>query len=298
MKSIELAAPVRLRAPAKVNLGLEVVARRPDGYHEVVTILQSVSLFDTIDLLPAPALRYTPPAGLERESDLLWRAVRLAEDRFGVRLRAEIRLEKHIPLAAGLGGGSSDAGTLLGALAVLAGIPLNEVERAAAALGSDVPFFVRGGTALATGTGTDLAPLSTPPNVWFVVVAPDLVIPAKTAALYGALTPDHFTDGVATRRLAAALERGDTLDPDLMHNTFTPVLREWDAVSRAIDALHAAGAQVVLPSGAGPSVFTVVPAQAVANAIADRLPTGIGRVYVCTTVARDSNASALQAAVG
>jgi len=69
-------------------------------------------------------------------------------------------------------------------------------------------------------------------------------------------------------------------------------------VSRAIDALHAAGAQVILPSGAGPSVFTVVPAQAVANAIADRLPTGIGRVYVCTTVARDSNASALQAAVG
>jgi len=296
--SIELAAPVRLRAPAKVNLGLEVLTRRPDGYHDVVTILQSVSLFDTIDLLPAPALRYTPLEGLERESDLLWRAVRLAETTFGVRLLAEIRLQKHIPLAAGLGGGSSDAGTLLGALAFLAGIPIDEMERAAAALGSDVPFFVRGGTALATGTGTDLTPLDATPNAWFVIVVPDLVIPAKTAALYRALTPDQFTDGTATRRLAAALARGETLDTRLMRNAFTPVLRQWDAVSRAIDALHAAGAPVVLPSGAGPSVFTVVPTQAAAIAMADRLPTGTGRVHICTTVARDPNEEILRAVRG
>ncbi|MDI3341918.1 MAG: 4-(cytidine 5'-diphospho)-2-C-methyl-D-erythritol kinase [Sphaerobacter sp.] len=287
MISLDLAAPVRLRAPAKLNLGLEVLGRRPDGYHEVLTILQTVSLFDVIDLIPAPALAYTPPEGRPRDDDLLWRAVQLAERAFGVRLRAELRLEKHIPIAAGLGGGSSDAGTLLGAIAALAGIAVEAAERAAARLGSDVPFFVRGGTALASGTGTTLSPLPPLRDAWFVVVVPPLAIPAKTATLYGALTPEHYSDGHATRQQAQRLARGEPLDLALLRNAFTPTLARWEPVRQAMQALRDAGAPVVIPSGAGPAIFTVLPTEDAAAAVARRVPPACGRTLVCTAVEPD-----------
>lgn len=287
MRLIELVEPQRLLAPAKVNLGLEVLGRRPDGYHTVVTIMQAIDLVDRIMLTPAPAPSYEPPVGLNRDDDLLWRALLLAEAEFGVRLGATIRLEKQIPMAAGLGGGSSDAGTLFGAIARLADLPLPEVEAAAARLGSDVPFFVRGGTALATGTGTELAPLPTPANLWFVIVVPPLEIPGKTATLYRSLRPDDFSDGQATQQLARQLERREPIDPELLRNSFTRPLRAHAAVLRAAEALEQAGATVVLPSGAGPSLFTVTSTRAEADAIAAQLSPTIGQVFVAKAIGAD-----------
>jgi 4-diphosphocytidyl-2-C-methyl-D-erythritol kinase len=168
--------PFRLLAPAKLNLGLEILGKRPDSYHEIVTILQTIDFGDEIVLEPATALDYRPPT--EIEDDLTARALRLLAGH-GVEIRARIRLSKRIPIAAGLGGGSSDAGTLLGAL-VHAGLPYSLARRIASDLGSDVPFFLGGGTALATDRGTELEPLSSPTG-WFVIVVPPLSLRNKNA---------------------------------------------------------------------------------------------------------------------
>ncbi len=290
MATLEIRRPIRLFAPAKLNLGLEVLGRRDDGYHDVVTIMQAVSLFDYIDLLPATELHYDGDPGIPREVDLVWRALEHARRDLGITLATRVRLHKRIPLAAGLGGGSSDAGTLLGVLGALAGLSGDMAALAAARLGSDVPFFTRGGTALATSTGTDLQWL--PPlrqRYWFVIVVPDVAIPSKTAALYRELTAADFSDGEATMIQAQRLWNGEPLDLSLLRNTFAQPLMAREPVRRAIDALHHAGADHVLPAGAGPSVFTATTTREQAESIAARLGTTQGPVFVCSTVPADLN---------
>lgn len=284
MRQIEPRQPIRLFAPAKLNLGLEVLGRRPDGYHDLVTILQTVSLFDTIDLIPADAPDYTPVPGVTLEDDLVWRSLRLAQERFGIELHAEVRVKKRIPAGAGLGSGSSDAGTVLAAIGHLAGIDEESLEQAAAALGSDVPFFVRGGTALATGTGTTLRPLPDLARTWFVVLVPDVSIPAKTATLYAELAAADFSDGTSTVRQAERIERGEALDPSLLRNAFARPLFERQEVCNAADSLRRAGARTVLPTGAGPALYTIAASHQEAVAIARNLPPMAGQVFVCTTV--------------
>ncbi len=285
MAILEIRRPIRLFAPAKLNLGLEVLGRRDDGYHEVVTIMQSVSLFDYIDLLPADGLHYDGAPGISREADLVWRALERARCDLGITLAARVRLRKRIPLAAGLGGGSSDAGTLLGVLGALAGLPRDMAAQAAARLGSDVPFFSHGGTALATGTGTDLEWL--PPlrqQYWFVIVVPDVAIPSKTATLYRELTAADFSDGEATMTQTQRLQTREPLNLSLLRNSFARPLMTREPVKRAIDALHRGGAEHVLPAGAGPSVFTVTTTREQAELVASRIGTEHGPVFTYSTV--------------
>jgi len=275
---IELCGPLTLFAPAKLNLGLEVIGRRPDGYHEVVTILQTVSLFDRIELTPSAGLEYQPPPGIA--DDLVARALDELSRR-GIEIAARIRLEKQIPIAAGLGGGSSDAGTLLGALAT-AGVPRALIDEIASGLGSDVPFFVAGGTALATGRGTELEPLPTPSG-WFVVVVPRLHLPDKTRRLYQALEPGDFSDGSATRTQAERLRQGLPLDPELVRNPFIRALEAYLEVRQAAEALREAGAHWIWPTGAGPALFVVMGDFSSARDVA-RLVPPVTRASVCTTV--------------
>ncbi len=290
MAILEIRRPIRLFAPAKLNLGLEVLGRRDDGYHEVVTIMQAVSLFDYIDLLPADSLHYDGAPGISREAELVWRALERAKCDLGITLAARVRLRKRIPLAAGLGGGSSDAGTLLGVLGALAELPGDMAAQAAARLGSDVPFFTHGGTSLATGTGTDLEWM--PPlrqQYWFVIVVPHVAIPSKTASLYRELTATDFSDGEATIAQAQRLRNGEPPDLSLLRNSFARPLMTREPVKRAIDALHCAGAKHVLPAGAGPSVFTVTTTHEQAQSIASRIGTEHGPVVVCSSVSPDLN---------
>ena len=255
--------PFRLLAPAKLNLGLEILGKRPDSYHEIVTILQTIDFGDEIVLEPATALDYRPPT--EIEDDLTARALRLLAGH-GVEIRARIRLSKRIPIAAGLGGGSSDAGTLLGAL-VHAGLPYSLARRIASDLGCDVPFFLGGGTALATDRGTELEPLSSPTG-WFVIVVPPLSLRNKTRTLYSSLTPADYSDGTATRRQAEHLRQYHVLDPHLIRNAFLRPLLAFPQVRLALDDMRAAGAQWAWPSGSGPALFTWSPQQSQAEEIA------------------------------
>jgi 4-diphosphocytidyl-2-C-methyl-D-erythritol kinase len=290
---LTLDTPLRLFAPAKINLGLEVTCRRKDGYHEVVTLLESISIFDVIELSPSDAFSVHVGFEVGDELDLVERAIRLVQDAFGLRFGLKVHITKSIPIAAGLGGGSSDAGTVLSAIQRIFRLDEQRVSEIATLLGSDVPFFQYGGTALASGTGTDLLPIRSASRRWYVVVAPDLAIPDKTRHMYGALKESDFTDGSRTRSVARRIESGASLSGLSLRNAFERPLRKYGAVRQAIAALESAGARHVTPSGAGPSVFAVFDTYQDARLVACRIRPDTGQVFVATSVGPDLNSGHL-----
>ncbi len=297
MPDIRFDRPLRLFSPSKVNLGLEVVHRRDDGYHEIVTVLQAVTLFDEIHLTPSNRLDFEGDPRVPAESDLALRAILLFDERVGLSLKAKVRIEKRIPLGAGLGGGSGDAGTLLAALCALSGASLETGLALAAELGSDVPFFIRGGTALASETGTTLETLPPPSRMWLVLVVPDICVPEKTASLYRSLRDDDFSDGGATRRVAAALRQGQAIDPSLLRNAFARALHQIPEVERATETMLAEGARFVLPCGAGPTLFTVYDTWQEAQELTQRLVAAGLNSIACSNASADINASRLRGRV-
>lgn len=181
------------RAPAKINLGLSVLGRRPDGYHAIDTVLQTIDLHDTVTLEraeePGVSIRVTGPASgrvPEDETNLAVRAARALADRTGHALELAIGLQKMIPAGAGLGGGSSDAAAVLLALARRFAVPdpTHTLVDLAAELGADVPFFLDGGTQRGTGRGDRLAAVDPPVDRWGVLVVP--FVQVSTAAVYAA----------------------------------------------------------------------------------------------------------------
>lgn len=279
-------------APAKINLGLEVVRRRADGYHDLVTLFQAVSLYDMFEWTETAApFEYVGPACVARDADLVWHVLESAPD--AGRWTGRLRLVKHIPMAAGLGGGSSDA-----ALALRLAFPDvgdDDLSARAAAIGADVPFFVRGGTALATGTGTTLTPTGTP-RLWFALVTPDIDIPEKTRALYSGLEPVDFSDGANVRDIMNTLVDGVGL-PGHVPNAFSRQLRGYPAIRYAYERLDQAGASLVSMSGAGPTMYAVTRDQPEAARIARRLidvTPRVGSVYVVRSVEERSEHQAVR----
>jgi 4-diphosphocytidyl-2-C-methyl-D-erythritol kinase len=295
MAELRLARPLRLFAPAKVNLGLEVVRRRHDGYHDIVTIFQAVSLFDEILITPSGQFQFAGDSRVSTEDDLAYRAIKLFEDRFDHTLKATVKVRKRIPIAAGLGGGSSDAGTILAALCRLAGQDQSVAESLGAELGSDVPFFVRGGTALATGTGTAVEVLPSPRRAWLVFVTPDIVIQNKTAVLYRQLTADDFSDGETTREFVERLRAGCAMDASRMQNAFSRPLYAIPEIRAVRDTMLDAGAVTVLPSGAGPTLFSVAANWEDARELAHRMQQVGLTAHAVTTVSTGLNDTRLEA---
>ena len=186
----------RVRALAKINLDLRVLGKRPDGYHELRTIFQTISLAESLEIAFTPgrktAIELTD--ALQIPDNLVTKAARLAMDAMRATGRVEMRLTKRIPMGAGLGGGSSDAAAVLLALPVLARRPLTlrKLSDLGAQLGSDVPFFLLGGTAVGIGRGTELFPLPDAPARAGVLVAPGLHV--DTAQAYRDLSPRLTTE--------------------------------------------------------------------------------------------------------
>jgi len=167
-------------APAKLNLFLHVTGRRPDGYHELQTVFQLIDLCDTIGLSVRDDGRIDRPdgpPGVDPESDLTVRAARALQVATGCRLGATLRIRKRIPMGGGLGGGSSDAATVLLGLNELWGsrLPLDRLAGLGLPLGADVPVFVRGSSAWGQGVGEDLQPLELPES-WYVVIHPGVAV--------------------------------------------------------------------------------------------------------------------------
>ena len=263
----------RIPAPAKINLGLVVGPRRADGRHEVVTVLQRVDLADRVTVEAAERLEVV---GFPEDTLVRTSLERLA-DAAGVEALWRARIEKRIPVASGLGGGSSDAASALHLANATLPEPLEPeaLQELAAGLGADVPFFLRPGPALGTGTGAEQAPVELPQDFWVVLVLPDGEVKRSTADVYAAFDERGGEQGFADRRdaLLEALERVRrprhlaALPPnDLASSTLAPELLQHGAFRADV-------------TGAGPVVYGLFMRRADAERAARALGS-VGRTWV------------------
>lgn len=255
-------AVVKAYAHAKINLSLEILGKRPDGYHEIVSLMQALALHDSLTFTAAELLTLRSSAAeLEMGENLILRAAKLLQAECGISAGVVVELEKRIPVAAGLGGGSSDCAATLLALNEIWGLGLSRERLVSLSLklGSDIPYFFYGGTALVEGRGETVTPLPAFPFHWVVLVTPRVDLPEKTKTLYGKITPDAYTSGDTTRRLAERVRRGEPVDVSEFSNAFLPILlNESPAVRMCWERLHQAGAEHVLLSGSGPTLYVLL----------------------------------------
>ena len=249
---------MRVSAFAKLNLTLEVLGRREDGYHEVRTVIQAIDLADELEISAGPTLRVEcNDPSLNGKGNLVWQAAQVLGQHCGRRPQAHIYTKKSIPVGMGLGGGSSDAAAALLGLNRLweLNLPLAELSRLAATLGSDVPYFLRGGTALAQGRGELVEPLPSLPATAVTLICPRTTLEGKTARLYAELTPAHYGDGGATSRLVENLTAGRDV-ADSLHNVFEAVaFRMFPMLEDLYGLVERVTGRRPHLSGAGPALF-------------------------------------------
>jgi 4-diphosphocytidyl-2-C-methyl-D-erythritol kinase len=250
-------------APAKINLTLEVLSQRPDSFHEIRSVLQAINLYDSFRFQTGEGITYRSDSpDWSAENSLVSKAVSLLQGFAGGSRGAAIELEKRIPLVSGLGGDSSGAAAMLRGLNRLweLNLPQEKLLDLAAQLGSDVPFFLYGGTALAEGRGEVLTPLPPLANMWAVLVVPDVPrLPGKTKELYNSLKPRHYTDGAITERLVQVLKAGRELEQYLLFNTFENVAFEkFSGLKVYKDHIIKLGAPHVHLAGSGPTLFSMM----------------------------------------
>lgn len=255
------------KAPAKINLMLDVLNKRADGFHEVEMIMTMVDLADRLELseLKRDSIIISSQAGYIPldEKNLAFQAARLIKDRYNVRSGVHIHLDKRIPVAAGLAGGSSDAAATLRGLNRLwrLGIPAQELQELGAELGSDVPFCVTGGTALATGRGERLTQIASPPQCWVVLAKPPINV--STAEVYGRVRANNIAVHPSALRMQQAIEAGDfaAVCAGLGNVLEDVTLKLHPEVQQLKEAMVKLGADGVLMSGSGPTVFGLVSKQ-------------------------------------
>lgn len=273
-----------VKAPAKINLTLDVLNKRPDGYHEVEMIMTTVDLADRIGLEPRTdeqiriisADRYVP----DDQRNLAYQAAKLLKDTYGIKEGVTITLEKKIPVAAGLAGGSSDAAATLKGLNELWKLNLTPDQLAdhGAKIGSDVSFCVYGGTALATGRGEKIEELPAPPNCWIILAKPSIGV--STADVYGGLKMNEVVHPRTKDMIRAIREKDYELMCDAMGNALEAVtLKLHPEVSMIKEQMMKFGADAVLMSGSGPTVFGVVQHESRVNRIYNGLRGFCDEVY-------------------
>jgi len=283
------ARSLTLRTSAKVNLVLEVLGKRADGYHELSTVLQAVDLFDRLVLEEdeALALRTTDSELPTDDANLVVRAARLLREAAGVNRGARITLEKRIPVAAGLGGGSSDAAATLWGLNRLwrLGWGSERLAGLAAELGTDVPFFLRGGRTLASGRGERLKPLPASPAMSLVLVKPHF--PLSTREVYAAVPAGLRDDGSRTSRLVRALaSRDSSRVAASLYNVLEAVVEPaHPEITRIKQALLSAGALGSVMSGSGPTVLGLARSPDHARQLRRRVTTASWSAWAVRTLA-------------
>jgi 4-diphosphocytidyl-2-C-methyl-D-erythritol kinase len=290
------------RSFAKINLHLQVEARRPDGYHELRTIFQTVSLHDlvTVEALDSPVVELSVPDGgaPEGDSNLAYRAARRLLDHTGSKRGVRIELRKRIPAGGGLGGGSSNAATVLVATCEALGlwVPPPELAAVAAELGADVPFFLVGGTALGLGRGDRIVPLPDLPEQELVLVDPGVSV--STAEVFRGLEVPRPRP--LPRPLQEFLDSGSVSDLAGLggfNDLEGAVLAGFPAVRSVYNALGRAGASLVRLSGSGATVFACFADPQLASGVGSYLPSD-AKIYAARTLSRPGMSLACSVGVG
>ncbi len=273
------------KAPAKINLALDVLYKRPDDYHEVEMVMTTVDLSDRIELSPlredeiriVSENRFVP----SDQRNLAYQAAQLVKRTYQIREGVEIFIEKQIPVAAGLAGGSSDAAAVLRGLNRLWDLELSadQLAELGAQIGSDVSFCVYGGTALATGRGEQIKQLPAPPPCWVVLAKPSIGV--STQAIYQNLDLNEV-EHPNVQNMIRALDRGDYHEMCAqIGNVLEPVTSQLHfEVDQLKNQMNEFGADAVLMSGSGPTVFGLVQQETRAHRIYNGLRGFCEEVYV------------------
>lgn len=250
---------ISLGAPAKINWFLSIAGKRDDGYHDIVSPMQGISLYDDISFEEAGEIELVSDLSLAVDENLVFRAASALKKYSSCERGARITLRKEIPVAAGLGGGSSDAAATLIGLNRLWGLGLNmeELMRLGAGIGSDVPFFLGGPFSLIEGRGERVSALKTESPVFMLVVKPDIAV--STAWAYGLHKTELTKKSVDIKLFCQALDRKDfdSLRQMVFNDLEKVVISKYKVIADIKDKLIDSGAVISAMSGSGPSVFGV-----------------------------------------
>ncbi len=262
------------KAYAKINLGLDVIRRRPDGYHEVKMIMQTVGIYDILTFRKSGRQDGAVTLFLDKKElpcgkeNLVYRAAELLTRTHGLRDGVEITLEKRIPIAAGMAGGSTDAAAVFHGMNELFGLSmsLQEMKDLGVGIGADVPYCIQGGTALSEGIGEILTALPSPPAAYLLIAKPDISV--STKFVYENLHADRLQSHPDIDGMVQALERGSLEGiVSRMENVLeTVTVREYPVIQTLKDIMRREGALNALMSGSGPTVFGVYKTREAAEA--------------------------------
>ena len=289
---------VRSIAPAKINLTLEILGKRSDGFHEIDTVMSTVSLADTLTVTrsePGSGLSYhvTGPGSesLSVSEDISCSAAKLLADVSKTALDINIHLDKRIPISGGLGGGSSDAAAMLRALNILWDLNWSDdqLSEFASEIGSDVPFFVHGGFCHCTGRGELIEELPDLSNFRMLILSPDVdTLDGKTASMFKALSKEEFSEGKHSWRVAQRLARGLPPPATDLVNTFESVIeRTNQTLVQRYGSYSEVGALKLHLSGSGPSVFMFLHPEADITSLTRDFENIGGRCFSVQTLSRE-----------
>lgn len=292
---------VTLQAYAKINLGLDVLRKRPDGYHEVKMIMQSISLADTLELkkLPEETIRLINGAEQDNpevpmdKTNLIYRAIDLIKQKYAISEGIEATLTKRIPVAAGMAGGSTDAAAALKGMNQLFALGLSEQElcELGVTLGADIPYCIMGGTALSEGIGERLTPLPPMPDCWILIAKPPISV--STGFVYGNLKANELTVHPDIDGMTEAIKHNDLhgITSRLENVLETVTIPAHPEIAVIKDKMLDYGAMQALMSGSGPTVFGIFAEeeQAAEAGTAIQKEGLSGQVYLTKPIDRNKN---------
>lgn len=261
---------LKLFSPAKINLTLEIINKRHDDFHNIISLVTDISLKDEIVFTNSKSVTFDSNFELDQKSNSILNTISLIQNKFKLDNGVDVKLTKNIPLASGLGGGSSNAATTLIALNDMWQLNLNKSEMIliGSEIGSDVPYFLEKGLCVINNRGENLRKIKESPLMWFVLLFSEHKHKSKTKFMYESLTSNHFTNGGLTRKLEARIRNNSDLPNELMFNGFNDIA---DNIFNGLSAKRSlfntlVGEEVVL-CGAGPTLFYRAPNKETATAI-------------------------------
>ncbi len=276
-----------VKAPAKINLVLDVVRKRKDGYHDIKTVMHTLEMADSLTFTPRKEGIYLScdrPGVPTDERNLVMQAARALCAEFKVDYGVHIHLQKRIPVAAGMGGGSSDAAAALVGLCRFWDIPVDypRLTTLAARLGSDVPFLLKGGCALCTGRGEKVKEWPSAPGIWLVIVNPGFAVPTPTVYQKLKLPLTREKNYITLLRPAVSNKNPVKIGQYLHNDLETVTLAMHPEIGRIKETLQTCGVTGALMSGSGPTVFGILPSAEVGRAVLK----GLGSRYSFVSITR------------